>query len=381
MIMITIARKPQISIILPCRNEEKALGQCLDSIKEVIAKNRIDGEIVVSDSSVDDSPLIAKRHHVKLIKHNQEGYGRAYLEGFKAARGKYLFLADADGSYDFNEIPKFINRLEQGFDFVIGNRFKGNIEEGAMPWLHRYVGNPILSFLLRLFFRADIHDVHCGMRAIKRESLEKLNLSTSGMEFASEMIVKVVKNKLKVSELAINYKKRLGKSKLRSFVDGWRHLRFMLLYSPLYLFFIPGVTIFLLGLVSMGLFYFGLTLFGITLYYHPMFVSSILLILGYQIIIFSLFAKIYANTHLGENNQLIENLYRYITIEKGMLAGALLGFFGCLIIGLVSLQWIQSGFGSINEVKSFVVALTLMTLGVQTVFSSFMFSILGIKEK
>ncbi|HBR15264.1 MAG TPA: dolichol-P-glucose synthetase, partial [Candidatus Omnitrophica bacterium] len=223
----------ELSIILPCRDEEKAIGGCLRQIKEVLADCHIDAEVIVSDSSTDCSPQITRSQGIILVKHDKEGYGTAYLEGFKAACGKYVFCADPDGSYDFNEIPRFLECLRRGDDFVIGNRFKGRISPGAMPWLHQYIGNPLFSFLLRLFFRTKISDVHCGMRAISREALDKLHLRTLGMEFASEWVIKAVKKGLKIKELPVNYYCRQGKSKLRSFVDGWRHLRFMLLYSPL----------------------------------------------------------------------------------------------------------------------------------------------------
>ncbi len=275
----------ELSIVLPCRNEEGTLGECILRIGEVLAHHEINGEIIVSDSSMDRSPEIARDQGVILVKHDKEGYGMAYLEGFKAVSGRYIFCVDPDGSYDFAEIPHFLNYLRSGYDFVIGNRFKGRMAQGAMPWLHRYIGNPLFSFMLRMFFKEKISDVHCGMRAIKKEALDGLNLKTLGMEFASEMVIKAVKKKLKIKELPIDYHKRQGKSKLRSFADGWRHLRFMLLYSPLFLFFIPGVFLFSLGLLTMFWLYFNSPiLLGIKLFYHPMFLSSVLVIIGYQII-------------------------------------------------------------------------------------------------
>jgi len=222
---------PQISVILPCRNEERSLNQCLVYIHKVFQDHQLDAEVIVSDSSSDRSAQIAKSNNTVLVKHDQEGYGIACLKGFEAARGKYLFLADCDGSYDFREIPKFIEALATGHDFVIGNRFGGIIEKGAMPWHHQYIGNPVLSFILRLIFQAEVFDAHCGMRALTKEAFDKLSLNTKGMEFASEMIVKAKQHKFKIKEIPINYHKRIGQSKLRSFVDGWRHLRFMISYS------------------------------------------------------------------------------------------------------------------------------------------------------
>ena len=219
------SKNPELSVILPCRNEEAALESCITQIKKTIKKHNINAEIIVSDSSTDSSPKIAKQNKVKLIKHDKEGYGIAYLEGFKHTKGKYLFMADADGSYDFNEIPKFLNQLKNGHDLIIGNRFKGKIEKKAMPFHHRYIGNPILSFILRIFFKTKVHDIHSGMRAISQKALKKLNLKTTGMEFASEMIIRASQQNLKIKEIPINYYKRKGNSKLRSLADGWRHIK------------------------------------------------------------------------------------------------------------------------------------------------------------
>lgn len=217
------------SIILPCRNEEKAIGYCIDNINQSMKIAGIkDYEIVVSDSSTDNSPKIAKKMGAKVIKHNKKGYGIAYLKGFKATKGKFIICVDADGTYGYDEIPKFISYLNQGYDFVIGNRFKGKMEKGSMPLVPRYIGNRILSGILILLFKAKIHDSHCGIRGITKKALEKLKLKTTGMEFASEMIIKATKNKLKIKEIPSNYYKRIGKSKLNSFSDGFRHLIYML---------------------------------------------------------------------------------------------------------------------------------------------------------
>lgn len=374
--------KIELSVVLPCRNEEKSLDFCIKQIKKVLEENKINGEIIVSDSSIDKSPQIALRNKVKLVKHDLEGYGNAYLEGFREARGKYIFMADSDGSYDFNEIPNFLKALKRGNDFVIGDRFKGDMQKGSMPFSHRYIGNPILSGILRVFFSSNVHDVHCGMRAISREALDKLNLRTTGMEFASEMVIKAIKKKLKIKQIPINYYQRKGDSKLRPFSDAWKHMRFMLLYSPMFLFFIPGMLLFFLGILSMIWFYFGNAhLFNLTFQFHPMFISSLLTLIGYQLIVFAAFAKSYAINHLGEESEVMQRLYRYITIEKASITGIILGLFGIGIYLYILVKWIKSGFGSLNEVKNSILALTLIVLGIQTVFSSFMLSILGIKEK
>lgn len=372
----------ELSVVLPCKNEEKSLDFCIKQIKKVLEDNRIRGEIIVSDSSSDGSPRIAGKNKVKLVKHDKEGYGIAYLEGFKEARGKYIFMADSDGTYDFNEIPRFLKALRQGYDFVIGDRFRGKMEEGAMPWSHKHIGNPVLSGILRVFFASNIHDVHCGMRAISREALEKLNLRTAGMEFASEMVIKAIKKNLKIKQIPINYYKRKGKSKLRPFSDAWKHLRFMLLYSPLFLFFIPGMILFLIGLITMLWFYLGNpTIFNLKFQFHPMFISSLLTLIGYQLIVFAAFAKSYAINHLGEESKAMQKLYKLITIEKASIIGIILGLVGIGIYLFILIKWIKLGFGSLNEVKNSILALTLIVLGIQTVFSSFMLSILSIKEQ
>jgi glycosyltransferase involved in cell wall biosynthesis len=375
-------KMPELSIVLPCRNEEKSLDYCLKQIKEVINKNKINAEIVVSDSSVDKSPDSAKKHQAHLVKHDKEGYGIACLEGFRAAKGKYIFFADCDSTYDFKEIPKFLKYLKEGYDLVIGNRFKGRIEKGAMPWSHRYIGSPVLSFLFRMFFKSKINDINSGMRAVSKNALEKLNLKTTGMEFASEMLIKASKKGLKTKEIPIDYYKREGDSKLRTMRDGWRHLRFMLLYSPLFLFLIPGAVLSILGLVSMGLLYLNkLAMIGIKFDYHPMFLSALLIIIGYQLVIFAFFAKTYSMIHFEENNYLVKWLNSHITIEKAGILGIFVILAGIIVYAAIFYRWINQGFGEMQEVKNSIIALTFITIGLQTVFSSFMLSILGIKEK
>jgi len=218
---------PNISIVLPCQNEEKGLGFCLAEIEKTVREHGLRAEVIVSDSSSDQSPQIAKNHGAILVKHDKKGYGRAYLEGLKAARGNYIIMADADNTYDFTKIPDFIGQLDRGFDLVIGNRLGGPMEADAMPWANRHIGTPVLSLLLKIAFGATIKDSQSGMRAIKKESLEKLKLKTQGMEFASEMIAKALIHKLKITEIPIPYRKRVGQSKLRPIQDALRHMWFM----------------------------------------------------------------------------------------------------------------------------------------------------------
>ena len=215
---------PKISIILPCRNEEEALPFCLKQLKEIILNNNLSAEIIVSDSSQDKSPEIANYHGAVLVKHDEKGYGLAYQEGIKVAKGIYIFMAGADNTYEFSDIIKFLNELENGFDFVIGNRFSGKMESFSMSKERQFIGNPILTLAINFLFNSKINDSQCGIRAIRKESFEKLNLKSKGMEFASEMIIKAIKNNLRIIELPTNYKRRIGQSKLNPILDGLRHI-------------------------------------------------------------------------------------------------------------------------------------------------------------
>lgn len=378
----------EVSIIIPCLNEEKGIVFCLEEVIGTIKKNNLDAEIIVIDNnSTDGTARIVSDYQKKfanlvLVEEETEGYGSAYLKGFSVSNGKYIFMADGDGTYDFSLIPDFVAKLKNGFDLVVGNRFATANIKKAMPWHHRIIGNPFLSFLVRVFFGAKIKDVHCGMRAITREAFEAIDLNTTGMEFASEMVIKVAKRGLKIGEIDIAYRKRFGESKLRSFSDGWRHLRFILLYSPLLLFLLPGLIIGGLGLAGLIIFYFGNpNLFGLNFYIHPMFVFSVMIILGYQLIAFAGFSKIYAISHLGDRHALIESLFKRITIERAGILGLLIILSGVAIYLFILAKWLISDFGQLNEIKNSIVALTMLVVGVQTLFSAFMFSTLGIKSK
>jgi len=335
-----------VSIVLPCRDEEKSIGICIKAIKNVMSSLKYSYEIIVSDSSKDSSPSIARRLGAKVVKHDLFGYGNALMEGFKAAKGRIVVMADADNTYNFNEIPKFLEAIKKE-DFVIGSRFRGEIKKGAMPFFHKYLGNPVLTFILRLFFRAKVSDAHCGFRAIKKKTLEKLELNTTGMEFASEMIIKAVKKGLKIKEIPITYHPRIGKSKMNSLRDGWKHLRFMLLFSPTYLFFIPGIIILLLGIWQL---------------FSNAFLGLILAVCGYQVIMLGLFSKTYAITRLGEQDKITEIIINNISIEKGILFSIVL-----IIISLL--------------LKSQILFSLILLIGILSFFNVFFLSILGIGER
>lgn len=387
-----------ITIILPCLNEEKALNHCLDEIEKTVILNNLDAEVLVVDNgSTDKSASIVQERaqiykgknsqlwkgpSITLLHEANTGYGSAYQKGFEHARGAYIFMADSDGTYEFKDIPLFIDNLRSGTDLVVGNRFAKVIGKDSMPWLHKHIGNPFLSFLVKTFFNVKIHDIHSGVRAIKKDAYSKMVLYTRGMEFASEMIIKAARSKLVIKEIPVTYRPRIGESKLRSFIDGWRHLRFILLYSPLLLFMLPGFILFTAGFTSLLLLYFfQIKIFAIQLYIHPMFYSSLATILGYQLIAFAGFSKVYAITHLGDTDERINKLFKYINLERASLIGILLTLIGLSIYAYIFTTWIKSNLGDLNQIKNSIVALTFVIIGIQTFFSSFMFSIIGIKER
>ena len=375
--------KPEISVVIPCLNEEMAIEQC---VRDAHAASELAEIVVVDNGSTDKSVSIIQNLQKEipslvLVQQSSRGYGNAYIAGLSEAKGAYIYLSDGDGTYDFALLPQFISKLKDGCDIVIGNRFALPLQKNVMPWHHRYIGNPLLSLITRAFFKIKVRDVHCGARAITKAAFNTLSLNTGGMEFASEMIIKAARKNLSFGEVSVLYRPRIGTSKLNSLSDGWRHLRFILLYSPLYLFFLPGVVACSIGIISMLILYFTApTIFGITFFFHPMFLSSALAIVGYQLILFAMFSKIYAITHLGDRGASFEKLFKVFTIEKAAIAGIALSLLGGLVFAAIALRWISSGFGPLDEVRNSIVALTLLVIGMQTLFSGFMLSTLGIKE-
>ncbi len=375
---------PELSIVLPCRNEREGISVCLQEIVKTANQHSLTYEIIVSDSSTDGSHVRAQTFpQTHVVKHDQEGYGRAIQEGVRASQGLYILIADADGSYDLSALPQFVNRLRAGADCVIGNRFAGErFDCDAMPWHHRYIGNPLLSWFLRLCTGSRVRDAHCGIRAISRTAYDQLRLHTEGMEFASEFVLEAHRKKLRIEELPVNYRTRLGTSKLRSFRDGWKHLRFILLYSPFWLFVVPGLVLCAAGGALFLLLGFGpLTLWGITFSIHPLFFAATSVIVGFQLLLFGVFARTYAAIHLNHYNRNFMKLYKHFTIERAGIVGLLLTAGGALLFGGMVYQWVSTGFGELREIYKGVLALTLIILGVQTLFSSFIISLLGIKKK
>lgn len=368
--------EPEVTVVLPTMNEEEAISSMLPRIKRVLDKMGISYEIVVVDKSDDRTPEIAKSFGARVIKQSGKGYGDAYLVGFGVAKGKVILMMDPDGSYDPEDIPKLLMPLLQGdADFVMGTRLKGEIDEGAMPWLHRRIGNPLLTWILNVLFKAGISDAHCGMRAITREALEKLPLKCKGMEFASEMIIEAAKKNLKIVEVPIKYHPRIGESKLSSFRDGWRHLRLMLLYSPSYLFLLPGVALLVMGLGLMGYAY-----FVNPERLHTLILGSALTLLGFQIVGFGISARVYAvKEGLDEPTRLTRFFMRYSVLEEGLLVGSLMFFIGVLLGGYIFVKWHSSGYRAIFMLREAVMVLTLTTLGLLVIFFSFFVSIYMLK--
>lgn len=374
----------EVSVIMPCLNEEKTIGVCIQKAMKALEDVGVQGEVIVVDNaSTDNSANMAKSMGARVVEQPVMGYGSAYLIGLEEAKGKYIIMADADNTYDLQELGKFLDSMRAGYEFCIGSRFKGKILSGAMPWLHRYIGNPILTGILNIFFGAKISDAHCGLRAVTKEAYKKMNLKTLGMEFASEMVIKALKLKLKIKEIPITYHPRQGESKLNSFRDGWRHLRFMLLYSPTYLFLIPGIVMFFPGLIILLVLLPGpLILDKLFFDIHYMVLGSLLAILGFQTINLGLYAKAYALTeHFEENDRTIEWFLRYFNLERGLIIGVLVTLSGLAINGYILIRWIGGNFGPLSEVRPGLVALTFMVIGIQVIFSSFFLSILGIKKK
>ncbi len=374
----------EVSVVMPCLNEQTTLGTCIEKAQRTMKSLGIQGEIIVADNgSTDNSVAIAQSLGARVVHQPIRGYGAAYQAGITAARGKYILIGDSDDTYDFTDLERFITPLRNGYDFVIGSRFKGEILPGAMSWSHRYIGNPILSGILRWFFHTSISDAHCGMRAFTREAYDKMQLQTTGMEFASEMVVKAVQADLKICEVPITYSPRQGESKLHSFRDAWRHLRFMLILSPTHLFVLPGGALFVLGLLALLAMLPGPVQIGVHAYdIHVMTLAGFVALLGYQILNMGLCARAYAvTTQFVRKDDLIAGLYRRFTLERGMALGGLLFLCGVVIDVRVAWVWIQSRLGPLNEIRAALFALVCMVLGVQTVFSAFLLSLFAIPRR
>jgi glycosyltransferase involved in cell wall biosynthesis len=376
-----LADTPIVSVIMPCLNEAASIAACVAQAWAGLRACGLRGEVIVVDNgSTDDSAARARAAGAIVVQEPVRGYGNAYLRGFEVARGRYIVMGDADGTYDFTELGRFVAPLQQGYHLVVGNRFRGEILPGAMPWPNRYIGNPVLSGLLKLLFRVDVGDAHCGMRSVRADALAVMRLQSSGMEFASEMIIAAARAGLRITEVPITYAPRIGESKLRRMRDGWRHLRFMLLYSPDYLFLVPGMVLFLLGWLLLGVLLRGpLRLGAVQFVEHPMIVGSLLVLAGFQVLSFGFCAKLYAvaQGYLADD-AMVRWAGRLFTLERGIAAGLLPIILGLAIDLTIWREWAGSGFGGLGRIREAVLAQTLIMLGVQMVFTAFFASILAI---
>jgi glycosyl transferase family 2 len=371
---------PRVSVVIPCLNESGNIAECVGRALAVLERYGIDGEVVVADNgSEDGSADLAKAAGARVVHESRRGYGSAYLAGFGAARGQYIVMADADLTYDFGEIPRFVEQLDEGAQMVIGDRMD-NIRPGAMPWLHRYVGNPVLTGVLNLFFRTGVQDAHCGMRAIRRDVLPALDLRTTGMEFASEMVIRAAKQKLDIRQLPIEYHPRGGESKLSSFSDGWRHLRFLLVHSPTHLFLLPGVALTVLGAFIMAVSMSGVVVFGREWQLHSMIGGAMLTMIGTQVVALGLCAHAYGTYFMGERDAWFDRMRARYRLEHGLLLGAICVLAGVVLGSIIIITWIDRGFGQVSDERLAVFAATLTVIGVQIFFSSFLLSILGLRR-
>jgi hypothetical protein len=383
--MSGLDRPVEVSVVIPSLNEVQSIAYCVDKALAAFSAANIHGEVVVPDNgSTDGSIEVAEQHGARVVHAELRGYGNALRKGIEEARGEFIIMGDGDDSYDFSEVPRFVAKWREGYEVVMGNRFQGDIKPGAMPWHHKYVGNPVLSGLLRMLFRTHIGDSHCGMRGFTKDVYRRMDLRTTGMEFASELVIKAAKLGARMAEIPITLwpDKRGRPPHLRSFRDGWRHLRFMAMYAPNWLFLGPGAV-----MAGVGL---GLVLWLLpgqrqvgkaVLDIHTMLFGMIFVLLGVQIWFIGLFAKVFSYTErFDPQGRSLERWLKGVTLEQGLVAGAALTLIGLAGDVWVLWQWVRSGFGPLNEIRSVIFWSLWLFVGVQTVFSSFFLSMLGISR-
>jgi glycosyltransferase involved in cell wall biosynthesis len=353
-----------LSVVIPCLNEEENITEVVTRARSVMAREGISGEVIVADNrSEDRSAELAAAAGARVVHEPRRGYGSA-----------------SDLTYDFDDIPRFVEELESGGELVMGDRMD-NIQPGAMPWMHRYIGNPVLSGILNLFFKTGIRDAHCGMRALRRDVLPRLDLRTPGMEFASEMVIRASKEELDIRELSIHYHPRGGESKLSTFRDGWRHLRFLLVHSPTHLFMIPGAVMALLGALIGLIVLLQIDILGRTWDLHTMVGASLLVIVGTQVVALGLAAHAYATYFMGAQDPWFDRMRARLRLEHGLLIGGAIAVAGLAVIAVIVGIWINRGFGSLSDERAAVAGATLIIVGVQIFFSSFLLSILGLRRR
>ena len=375
------AAAPEISVVIPCLNEEEAVGKVVDQALEGIRRSGRTGEVIVVDNaSTDRSADVAAEHGATVVREERPGYGSAYLAGLAVAQGDFIVMGDADETYPMQDLAPFVERLAEGDDLVMGSRFEGTIHGEAMPWLNRHIGNPILTGLLNVLFGVKISDAHCGMRAVRKDALPTLDLHSTGMEFASEMVFKAFRRKLRVSEIPIDYYPRVGESKLNRFGDAWRHVKFMLLYSPSWLYFVPGLTLLVLGILgALALAAGPVEVLGRTWQIHTLFLFMFAILLGMQVVQLGIFARAFAAAHLGETDRFVERAYGRLRLEHGLAGGGLLLLAGIVTLLAIFVSWAIGGFGELSHEYATAIGFTLVALGLQVILGSFFLSLLTMR--
>lgn len=384
-----IGENIEVSVVMPCLNEAETVEVCIAKAREALSQANMSGEILIADNgSTDDSVEISERMGATVVHVTAKGYGNALMGGIAAARGKYIVMGDADNSYDFGHIPRFVEQLRQGADVVMGNRFKGGIEPGAMPFLHKHLGNPVLSGMGKILFKSPVGDFHCGLRAFSKAAFERMDLRTTGMEFASEIVVKSSLLGLSIAEVPTSLFPD-GRSRpphLRTWRDGWRHLRFLLLYSPRWLFLYPGLALMVLGTALGAWLLPGPRMVGhVTFDVHTLVYAAAFVLLGFQSIAFACFTKIFAISEgLLPPDPTLDKLFRYITLEVGLIVGAAMTAAGLTASIYAVSSWGTRHFGTMDYSRTMriVIPATLfLMLGAQTIFASFFLSVLGMRRK
>ena len=379
----------RLSIVIPCLNEEATLGSVLAKARLSLERLGISGELIVADNgSSDRSREIAVAHGARVVDVEMRGYGSALLSGIAASQGEFVIMGDADDTYDLADLQPFVAKLDDGYDIVIGNRFSGGISPGAMPFLHRYLGTPVLTWLARILFKSPLGDINCGLRGFRKTALDHLNLRSTGMEFASEMIIKASLNRLRIAEVptTLSPSGRDREPHLRTWRDGWRHLRFLLLYSPSWLFLYPGIGLMIAGSAAMIVLLPGpLTIGSVVFDVHTLLFAALAVIIGYQAIVFSFGAKIFGVTEgLIPEDPRLERLLRHINLEVGLLVGVLLCLAGLAGSGYALARWGETSFGQLDyrdTLRIVIPSWTVLAVGSETVLGSFFFSILGLRRR
>jgi glycosyltransferase involved in cell wall biosynthesis len=370
----------RVSVVIPCLNEAATIGECVRRSRSVLEQRGLVGEVIVVDNgSTDGSGDLARAAGALVVDEPRRGYGSAYLAGLDVAAGDYIVMVDADLTYDFEEIPRFVQELDHGAQLVVGNRMQ-SIRPGAMPWLSR-LGNPLLSGFLNVLHRTNVQDVHCGMRALRREVLPVLNLRTVGMEFASEMVIRATRERLDVREVPIELHPRVGRSKLSPFRDGWRHLRVILVYNPTFLFLLPGLVMLAAGSLITLLVFVQVPIFGRNLYIHSLIVGCLLILVGVQAVGTGLAARVFGVYFISEQDQLFRRLRARLKLEHGLALASLTGAAGLALLGLVIARWASHGFGTLREERLAILATTIVAASAQIFFTSFLLSILGLRRR